>query len=78
MLLVRLYARGLCKIDRFKLPLLHSELGQICEMSAIHANRMVAELREEGICTFIGGEVEVINLAQMLHVGHFPAQPLVL
>jgi CRP-like cAMP-binding protein len=77
-MLVRLYARGLCEIDRFKLPLIQSELGEICGMSGIHTNRMLAELREEGICIFVGGEVRVMNLAQMFRVAHFSAHHLYL
>lgn len=77
-MLVRLYARGLCKIDRFKLPLSQADLGEVCGMTAVHANRMVGELRDEGICTFAAGEVRVSNLKQMFRFAHFSTDYLYL
>lgn len=77
-MLVRLYARGLCKIGRFKLPLTQTDLGEVCGMTAVHANRMLCELRDEGICTFVAGEVRVMKLAQMFRVAHFSADYLYL
>ena len=77
-MLVRLYARGLCRIDRFKLPLSQGDLGEVCGMTAVHANRLLYELREEGICTFTAGEVQVPDLAQMFRVANFTTHHLYL
>lgn len=77
-MLARLYARGLCTLDHFKLPLTQNELGEVCGMTGIHVNRLLAELREDGICTFSGGEVRVMDLARILRVAHFSAHYLYL
>lgn len=77
-MLVRLYARGLCRIDRFKLPLTQGDLAEVCGMTAVHANRLLCELRDEGICTFTEGEVRVPDLAQMFRAAHFTTHHLYL
>ena len=67
----RLYARGLCGPDGFKLPINQSELGEVCGMTAVHINRMVGELRAEGICSFRGAEVRIDDLSGLFATGQF-------
>ena len=70
-MLVRQYVRGLCGTDRFELPLTQSDLGEACGMTPVHANRMIGELRAEGICNFMDGAVEVGDFAGLFRMGQY-------
>lgn len=68
---VRLYARGLCGIDRYDLPLSQNELAEICGMTAVHVNRLLGELRLDGMCTLAEGTVSLGNLPALARIGHY-------
>ena len=68
-MLLRQYARGLCTTERFDLPITQTDLGEACGITPVHANRMVGELREEGICTFSNGVVTVTDFEGLLRAG---------
>lgn len=70
-MLMRLYARGLCDLDGFDVPLAQIDLAEICGMTPVHASRMLAELREDGICTFVQGSVRIMKLREMIQTGHY-------
>ncbi|ARJ69953.1 Crp/Fnr family transcriptional regulator [Paracoccus contaminans] len=70
-MLVRLYARGLCGLDGYELPISQSELGEACGMTAVHTNRMISELRAEGICSFSGFEVRLNDFAALVATGQY-------
>lgn len=70
-LLVRLFARRLCGMDGFDMPINQSELGEACGMTAVHANRMIGELRAEGICSFTGSELRNHDIAGLVATGQF-------
>jgi CRP-like cAMP-binding protein len=59
-LLLRLRAVGLTTDDSFQLPLTQAELGDTLGLSTVHVNRVVQELRKEGLITW-RGETLVIN-----------------
>ena len=40
-------------------------------MTPVHANRMLGELRQERICLFLDGRVEVMDLARLFRQGQF-------
>lgn len=67
----RLYARGLCGRDGYDLPINQVELGEVCGMTAVHTNRMVGELRAEGLCSFRGAELRIHDLAGLFACGQF-------
>lgn len=69
--LVRQYARGLCGLDGCPLPLSQTDLAEACGMTPVHANRMLGELRQERICLFLDGRVEVMDLARLFRQGQF-------
>jgi len=75
---VRLYARGLCGIDRYDLPLSQNELAEISGMTAVHVNRLLGELRLDGLCTMTEGVVTLANLPAMARVGHYSPEYLYL
>lgn len=68
---VRLHARGLGTLDGFSLPLTQTDVAEICGITPVHANRLIAELRGEGACDFAGGEVRVTDPGLMFRVGQF-------
>ena len=70
-MLLRLYARGLGAFDRFDLPLTQTDLAEVSGMTAVHVNRMLSELRDEGICTFAQGTVRVEKLPELFQIGQY-------
>lgn len=70
-MLVRQYARGLSGLDGCRLPISQADLAQACGMTPVHANRMLSELREEQVCLFLDGRVEVLNLHALFRHGEF-------
>lgn len=68
---VRLYARGLGTFDGFALPLTQTDVAEMCGITPVHANRLIAELRSEGACDFSGGRVSVGDPALMFRTGQF-------
>lgn len=75
---VRLYARGLCGPDRYGLPLSQSELAEICGMTPVHVNRLLGELRLDGLCTVSDGVVMLRNLPGLTRAGHYSPEYLYL
>jgi CRP-like cAMP-binding protein len=59
-LFARLRAVGLTDDDSFKLPLTQAELGDTLGLSTVHVNRVIQDLRKEGLITW-RGETLVIN-----------------
>ena len=70
-MLVRLYARGLCTFDGFDLPLTQTDLAEVSGMTPVHVSRMLSELREEGICAFAQGAVQILNLPALFQTGQY-------
>jgi len=70
-MLVRQYARGLCGLESCRLPVSQTDLAHACGMTPVHANRMLGELREAGICLFVDGRVEVLDLPGLFRQGEF-------
>lgn len=68
---VRLYARGMCSTDRYDLPLSQNELAEINGMTAVHVNRLLGELRLDGLCTMAEGTVSLGNLPGLARAGHY-------
>lgn len=69
--LVRQYARGLADLDSCLLPISQTDLAEACGMTPVHANRMLGELRDERICMFIDGRIEVLDLLALFREGQF-------
>lgn len=75
---VRLYARGMCSTDRYELPLSQNELAEINGMTAVHVNRLLGELRLDGLCTMADGSVILGNLPALARTGHYSPEYLYL
>jgi len=69
--LVRQYARGLCGLNGCPLPISQTDLAEACGMTPVHANRMLGELRQERICLFLDGRVEVMDLPRLFRQAQF-------
>lgn len=55
----RMGACGLVKEGRVPLPMLHSDLAEICGISNVHVSRVVKDLRDGGLCTLRDGVAEI-------------------
>ena len=75
---VRLYARGLCGTTHYELPLSQTDLAEINGMTSVHVNRLLGELRLDGLCTLSDGIVQLGNLAGLTRVGHYSPEYLYL
>jgi DNA-binding transcriptional regulator LsrR (DeoR family) len=62
-LLVRLKAVGLAENDTYELPPTQSELGDALGLSTVHVNRVLQQLRSEGL---------IISNGKMLTIPDFP------
>lgn len=58
---VRLNRIGIADQHRFALPLTQVDLADATGLTAVHANRMLRELREKGLVAFRHGEVEILD-----------------
>ncbi len=58
---VRLERIGMAPDKTFPLPLTQVDLSDATGLTAVHANRMLRELREKKLVTFRGGVVEILD-----------------
>ncbi|WP_316015744.1 Crp/Fnr family transcriptional regulator [Roseobacter sp. HKCCA0434] len=68
---LRLRLAGLAHDGRFSLPLTQSDMGEACGMSAVHINRVLRDLREDGCCSIQSGWIEIHDLERLHRIGHF-------
>ena len=67
----RLAMVGLSEEGRFMLPLIQADLGEACGMTGVHANRTLRRLREDGLLTFAGGRVEILDRKRLTRLAEF-------
>jgi CRP-like cAMP-binding protein len=76
-LLLYVFARqrrlGLLRDHAFNLPLSQHQIGDIVGANAIHVNRMLRQLRENGLVTLQRGEARIHDLAGLRRLGCFCA-----
>jgi len=70
-LLVRLRAVDLVKDHIFDLPVTQAELGDALGISTVHVNRVLQELRGEGLISLQGGTVKVLDWEGLQVAGEF-------
>ncbi|MBL8652328.1 MAG: Crp/Fnr family transcriptional regulator [Sphingopyxis sp.] len=68
---VRLQSAGLSDGRQFTLGLTQADVAEICGLTTVHVNRVVRHLREEGLCTFRNGKVEILDAAKLARRGQF-------
>ena len=68
---LRFTAIGMASEDGFPLPLTQTDIAEMCGLTHIHVNRVLRQLREEGVLEFRGGKVTIRNSAEMARHGQF-------
>lgn len=67
----RLRAVGMSDGRRFALDLTQTDLAGICGVTSIHMNRILRQLREEGLCTYRSSFVEIVRPDWLADRGQF-------
>jgi CRP-like cAMP-binding protein len=70
-MLTRLQAIGLASESSFVMPLSQEGIGDVVGLSAPHVNRMLAELKREGLIAMTGPEVTILDRAALQILGEF-------
>ncbi len=70
-MVARLRAMGLERDGAVPLPLTQTELADVLGLSTVHVNRVLQELRREGLVTFEGGALTVLDWGRLTEVGEF-------
>lgn len=68
---LRLKVVGLGSEHSFPLPLTQADLADVTGLTAVHVNRMLKQLRDEGLLTFRGGEVTIHDWEGLQRVAEF-------
>ena len=74
----RLRAVDLSDGRRFALDLTQNDLAEICGVTSIHMNRILRQLREEGLCVVRSSHVEILRPDWLAARGQFDASYLYL
>lgn len=67
----RMAAVGLVSDGTFAMPLTQQDLGETCGLTAVHVNRTLRQLREQGLAEVTRGTVHVQNPAGLARVAEF-------
>jgi CRP-like cAMP-binding protein len=67
----RLRAIGKIKGNRFDMPLTQEQIGEALGMTGVHANRVIKQLRQEGVLDFSRGRVTVFDERKLLELAEF-------
>lgn len=70
-MLTRLRAVGCAAERSFEMPLSQEGIGDVVGLSAPHVNRMLAELKSEGLIAMNGHEVTILDMAALQILGEF-------
>ncbi len=67
----RMVAAGLiaARAPSFPLPMTQGQLGDLIGMTSIHVNRMLAELRRDGVLRAIGGMIDIHDQPAFEEIG---------
>jgi CRP-like cAMP-binding protein len=67
----RLKVIGRIEGNSFEMPLTQEQIGEALGITAVHANRVIKQLRQEGIVAFHRGRVEVLDDGKLLELAGF-------
>jgi CRP-like cAMP-binding protein len=67
----RLHAVGCASENSFEMPLSQEAIGDVIGLSGPHVNRMIAELRSEGLIAVRGHEITILDRAALQILGEF-------
>ena len=68
---IRRSAAGLGSPDHFELPMTQEQIADATGMTTIHVNRMLSELREQGVIRRDKRIIEIVNWNQMRQIADF-------
>ena len=74
---LRLEGVGHASDHRMSLPMTQSELADCLGISAVHANRVLQELRNTGLLTWENKEVHILDWQRLVETGKFSDEYLV-
>jgi CRP-like cAMP-binding protein len=75
-LLVRYRSIGLAQDRRYQFPVTQIELGDAVGVSVVHVNRVLKDLRGEGLVAIAGGYVSVLDWSALKETAGFDASYL--
>jgi CRP-like cAMP-binding protein len=67
----RLKVIGRSDGSNFEMPLTQEQIGEALGITAVHANRVIKQLRQDGIVAFQRGRVEVLDEDKLLELAGF-------
>ena len=67
----RLLAIGEVSSGQFELPMTQVDIGEVCSLTNVHVNRVVRQLREQGLCEVRSGRVDIHDLHALAALGRF-------
>jgi CRP-like cAMP-binding protein len=70
-MLTRLQAVRSASEDSFHMPLSQEGIGDVVGLSAPHVNRMLAELKRDGLINIVGNKVTILDRAALQILGEF-------
>lgn len=70
-LFVRLSDAGMAEADGFDMPLTQTGLGDALGLTAVHVNRVLQELRKQGIIASHGRALRILDWAALRRAGDF-------
>ena len=70
-LLVRLKAVGLVQDEAFDLPITQSEFADAIGASTVHVNRVLQELRADGLIRSKGAQIQILDWERLKEAGDF-------
>jgi CRP-like cAMP-binding protein len=62
--------------NTFEMPLTQEQIGEALGITAVHANRVIRQLRQEGILEFSRGRVTILNQQALLDLAGFDGRYL--
>jgi CRP-like cAMP-binding protein len=74
----KLQAVGRSDGKRFRLDINQNDLGEICGITSVHANRVLRKLREDGLMTFRNGEANILDRRALCRASEFDPRYLYL
>jgi CRP-like cAMP-binding protein len=70
-LLVRMQSVGLTSDDSYEFPVTQAELGDTLGISEVHVNRMLQQLRADGLIEFEGKKLTVLDVERLKRFADF-------
>lgn len=70
-LMVRLTAVGRAERSAFHLPLTQNELADVLGLSPVHVNRILKELRRDGVIAWSNYRIEILDWTRLAEIAEF-------